>query len=130
MVNIDFVLFCECWMVVENIFCLLWYYKNIMFELMGNIYGEYDVKLQGFVFGGMSLYNMMLLYGFDKEVFEKVLNVNFGLDKLDWIMLFMFEICFFQYLIEFVVKEVLLQDDYIDCWDSIEKKFDGILGIK
>ena len=31
-----------------------WYHKNVMSELMGNIYGVYDAKPQGFAPGGMS----------------------------------------------------------------------------
>ena len=38
--NIDFVLFRERWMVAENTFRPPWYHKNIMSELMGNIYGS------------------------------------------------------------------------------------------
>jgi homogentisate 1,2-dioxygenase len=49
--NIDFVLFRERWMVAEDTFRPPWYHKNIMSELMGNIYGQYDAKPQGFVPG-------------------------------------------------------------------------------
>jgi hypothetical protein len=52
--NIDFVLFRERWMVAENTFRPPWYHKNVMSELMGNIYGVYDAKPKGFVPGGMS----------------------------------------------------------------------------
>ena len=45
--NIDFVLFRERWMVAENTFRPPWYHKNVMSELMGNIYGIYDAKPQG-----------------------------------------------------------------------------------
>jgi len=30
-----------------------------------------------------------------------------------------------QHLTAFVAKEAPLQGDYIDCWESLEKKFDG-----
>ena len=59
--NIDFVLFRDRWMVAENTFRPPWYHKNIMSEMMGNIYGVYDAKPKGFVPGGMSLHNMMLM---------------------------------------------------------------------
>ena len=52
--NIDFVLFRERWMTMENTFRPPWYHKNVMSELMGNIYGEYDAKPNGFAPGGMS----------------------------------------------------------------------------
>jgi hypothetical protein len=74
--NIDFVLFRERWMVAEDTFRPPWYHKNIMSELMGNIYGQYDAKPQGFVPGGMSLHNMMLPHGPDREAFEGASNAD------------------------------------------------------
>jgi homogentisate 1,2-dioxygenase len=128
--NIDFVLFRERWMVAENTFRPPWYHKNIMSELMGNIYGQYDAKPQGFIPGGMSLHNMMLPHGPDREAFEGASNSNLGPTKLENTMSFMFETRFPQHLTEFAGKEAPLQDDYIDCWDDLEKKFDGTPGLK
>ena len=128
--NIDFVLFRERWAVAENPFRPPWYHKNVMSELMGNIYGQYDAKPQGFAPGGMSLHNMMLPHGPDKSAFEKASNADLKPEKLDHTMSFMFETRFPQHLTEFAAKEALLQDDYIDCWDSLEKKFDGTAGLK
>jgi len=45
-------------------------------------------------------------------------------------MSFMFEPRFPQHLTAFAAKEAPLQDDYIDCWSDIEKKFDGTPGKK
>ncbi|MEM6659260.1 MAG: homogentisate 1,2-dioxygenase [Pseudomonadota bacterium] len=123
--NIDFVLFRERWLVAEDTFRPPWYHKNIMSELMGNIYGQYDAKPRGFVPGGMSLHNMMLPHGPDRDAFEKASNANLGPDKLDNTMSFMFETRFPQHLTPFAAQEAPLQDDYIDCWSSLEKKFDG-----
>ncbi|WP_138422989.1 homogentisate 1,2-dioxygenase [Maritimibacter alexandrii] len=128
--NIDFVLFRDRWMVAENTFRPPWYHKNIMSELMGNIHGQYDAKLTGFVPGGMSLHNMMLPHGPDRDAFEGASNSNLGPHKLENTMSFMFETRFPQHLTEFAGKEAPLQDDYIDCWDSLEKKFDGTPGTK
>jgi hypothetical protein len=128
--NIDFVLFRERWMVMEDTFRPPWYHKNIMSELMGNIYGQYDAKPQGFVPGGVSLHNMMLPHGPDRDAFEKASNADLKPEKLDNTMSFMFETRFPQHLTEFAAKEAPLQDDYIDCWDSLEKKFDGTPGKK
>ena len=69
--NIDFVLFRERWMVAEDTFRPPWYHKNVMSELMGNIYGHYDAKPKGFVPGGMSLHNMMLPHGPDNDRLRK-----------------------------------------------------------
>ena len=128
--NIDFVLFRERWMVAENTFRPPWYHKNIMSELMGNIYGQYDAKPHGFVPGGMSLHNMMLPHGPDREAFEKASTSDLRPDKLDNTMAFMFETRFPQHLTRFAAEEAPLQDDYIDCWSDLEKKFDGTPGLK
>ena len=128
--NIDFVLFRERWMVAENTFRPPWYHKNIMSELMGNIHGQYDAKPKGFIPGGMSLHNMMLPHGPDKNAFEAASNAELDAVKLDSTMSFMFETRFPQHLTHFAAKEAPLQDDYIDCWADIEKKFDGTAGQK
>jgi homogentisate 1,2-dioxygenase len=128
--NIDFVLFRDRWMVAEDTFRPPWYHKNIMSELMGNIYGVYDAKPKGFVPGGMSLHNMMLPHGPDKNAFEGASNAKLKAEKLEETMSFMFETRFPQHLTEFAAKEASLQDDYIDCWTSLEKKFDGTPGKK
>jgi len=128
--NIDFVLFRERWMVAENTFRPPWYHKNIMSELMGNIYGQYDAKPHGFVPGGMSLHNMMLPHGPDREAFEKASTSDLRPEKLDNNMAFMFETRFPQHLTRFAAQEAPLQDDYIDCWSDLEKKFDGTPGQK
>jgi len=128
--NIDFVLFRERWMVAEHSFRPPWYHKNIMSELMGNIYGQYDAKPQGFIPGGMSLHNMMLPHGPDRNAFEGASNAELKAEKLDNTMSFMFETRFPQHLTEFAATEAPLQDDYIDCWESLDKKFDGTPGLK
>ena len=46
--NIDFVVFCDRWLVAENTFRPPWYHMNVMSEFMGLVYGEYDAKPQGF----------------------------------------------------------------------------------
>jgi homogentisate 1,2-dioxygenase len=128
--NIDFVLFRDRWMVAEDTFRPPWYHKNIMSELMGNIHGQYDAKPKGFVPGGMSLHNMMLPHGPDRNAFEGASNAELAPHKLDNTMSFMFETRFPQHLTEFAAREAPLQDDYIDCWESLEKKFDGTPGKK
>jgi homogentisate 1,2-dioxygenase len=123
--NIDFVLFRERWLVAENTFRPPWYHKNIMSELMGNIYGVYDAKPEGFVPGGMSLHNMMLPHGPDKQAFEGASNAELKADKLDNTMSFMFETRFPQHLTPFAAKEAPLQEDYIDVWADLVKHYDG-----
>ena len=117
-------------MVAEHTFRPPWYHKNIMSELMGNIYGIYDAKPEGFVPGGMSLHNMMIPHGPDRNAFDAATTMELKPEKLDNTMQFMFETRFPQHLTEFAAKEAPLQDDYIDCWKDLEKKFDGTPGEK
>ena len=122
--NIDFVLFRDRWAVAENTFRPPWYHKNVMSELMGNIHGQYDAKLTGFVPGGMSLHNMMLPHGPDRDAFEGASNAPLKPVKLENTMSFMFETRFPQHLTEFAANEAPLQDDYVECWSDLDKKFD------
>jgi len=128
--NIDFVIFRDRWGVAEDTFRPPWYHKNIMSEFMGNIYGQYDAKPKGFVPGGMSLHNMMLPHGPDHTAFEGASNAPLQPEKLENTMAFMFETRFPQHLTPFAAHEAPLQDDYVDCWDGLEKKFDGTPGTK
>ena len=123
--NIDFVLFRDRWSVAENTFRPPWYHKNVMSELMGNIHGVYDAKPQGFVPGGISLHNMMLPHGPDKAAFEAASSAELKPQRLSHTMSFMFETRFPQHLTEFAAQEAPLQDDYIDCWVDLAKKFNG-----
>ncbi|HKK35061.1 MAG TPA: homogentisate 1,2-dioxygenase [Paracoccaceae bacterium] len=128
--NIDFVIFPPRWLPAEDTFRPPWYHKNIMSEFMGNVTGEYDAKPQGFVPGGMSLHNMMLPHGPDAEAFEKASSVELKPQKLEDTMAFMFETRFPQHLTHFAAHEAPMQDDYVDCWAGLEKKFDGTPGLK
>jgi len=123
--NVDFVIFPDRWMVAENTFRPPWYHRNIMSEFMGLIYGQYDAKEEGFVPGGMSLHNMMLPHGPDLMGFEKATNAELKPQKLDNTMAFMFETRFPQHLTRFAAELETLQDSYIECWDGLDKRFDG-----
>lgn len=123
--NIDFVLFRERWLVAEHSFRPPWYHKNVMSELMGNIYGQYDAKPNGFAPGAMSLHNIMLPHGPDVNAFEGASNADLKPEKLDQTMSFMFETRFPQQLTRWAAEEAPLQSDYADCWAGLDKKFDG-----
>ena len=123
--NIDFVLFRDRWGVAEDTFRPPWYHKNVMSELMGNIHGVYDAKPQGFAPGGLSLHNMMLPHGPDREAFEGASRAELRPAKLSDTMVFMFETRFPQQLTAWAAREAPLQDDYADVWAGLEKHFDG-----
>ena len=122
--NIDFVIFPERWMVAENTFRPPWYHMNIMSEFMGLIYGVYDAKPQGFTPGGISLHNMMLPHGPDREAFDHASNGELKPVKLTGTMAFMFETRFPQRITAHAANSATLQDDYADCWKGLEKRFD------
>ena len=128
--NIDFVLFSDRWLVAEQTFRPPWYHRNIMSEFMGNIGGEYDAKPQGFLPGAMSLHNMMLPHGPDKQAFDAATKASLSPHKLENTMSFMFETRFPQHLTQFAAREAPLQEDYGNCWRDLEKKFDGMSGTK
>ena len=123
--NVDFVIFPPRWLVAEHTFRPPWYHRNIMSEFMGLIYGRYDAKEEGFVPGGMSLHNMMLAHGPDALGFEKATSGELKPVKLDNTMAFMFETRFPQQLTRFAAELETLQDDYIDCWAGLKKRFNG-----
>ena len=128
--NVDFVIFPPRWLVGEDTFRPPWYHRNIMSEFMGLIYGQYDAKEEGFVPGGMSLHNLMLPHGPDFSGFEKASQGELKPVKLDNTMAFMFETRFPQQLTQFAANLEGLQDDYMDCWLGLERKFDGTPGLK
>ena len=128
--NVDFVIFPPRWLVAEHTFRPPWYHRNIMSEFMGLICGKYDAKEEGFVPGGMSLHNMMLPHGPDFTGFEKASNSELKPVKLENTMAFMFETRFPQQLTRFAAELETLQDNYVDCWTGLERKFDGTPGIK
>ncbi len=123
--NVDFVIFPPRWLVAEHTFRPPWYHRNIMSEFMGLIRGQYDAKEKGFVPGGMSLHNMMLPHGPDTFGFEKASEAELAPQKLADTMAFMFETRFPQQVTSFAATSEKLQDDYIDCWQGLERRFDG-----
>jgi len=123
--NIDFVIFPPRWLVAEHSFRPPWYHRNIMSEFMGLIAGRYDAKEEGFVPGGMSLHNMMMPHGPDRDAFEKASTAELKPVKLSDTMAFMFETRFPQMLTRFAAELPTLQNDYVACWEGLGRRFDG-----
>jgi homogentisate 1,2-dioxygenase len=123
--NVDFVIFPDRWLVAENTFRPPWYHLNIMSEFMGLIYGVYDAKTGGgFAPGGMSLHNSMLPHGPDKNAFEAASQATLTPHKLTGTLAFMFETRFAQRVTGYAAALAELQQDYTDCWASLQKHFD------
>ncbi|MFC5584297.1 homogentisate 1,2-dioxygenase [Nitratireductor kimnyeongensis] len=123
--NIDFVIFPPRWMVAEHTFRPPWYHRNIMSEFMGLIKGQYDAKEEGFLPGGASLHNIMLPHGPDAFGFEKASQGELKPVKLEETMAFMFETRFPQHLTRYAAETDTLQENYIDCWKDLKKRFNG-----
>jgi homogentisate 1,2-dioxygenase len=125
--NVDFVVFPDRWMVAENTFRPPWYHMNIMSEFMGLIYGVYDAKPQGFTPGGFTLHNCMLPHGPDAEAFSRASNTALEPTKLEGTMAFMFETKFPQRVSTYAAELPQLQQNYVDCWQGLDKRFTGKL---
>ena len=110
-------------MVAENTFRPPWYHMNIMSEFMGLIYGVYDAKPQGFVPGGFSLHNCMLPHGPDAEAFEQASNGRPGAGQARgrrWRSCSKPASATGQPLRGGTPE---CRQDYVDCWQGLEKRF-------
>ncbi len=123
--NIDFVVFCDRWLVAESTFRPPWYHMNVMSEFMGLIYGVYDAKTGGgFVPGGCSLHNTMLPHGPDRDAFEGASKAELKPHKLEGTMAFMFETRFPQRVTAFAAGIPQLQKGYGAYGQELKKHFD------
>lgn len=123
--NVDFVIFPERWLVMENSFRPPWYHMNAMSEFMGLIYGVYDAKPEGFRPGGMSLHNAFVPHGPDAEAFERASKADLKPQKLSNTLAFMFETRFAQLPTKYALSEPLLDDEYDSAWEPLKKNFDA-----
>ncbi|QDP00469.1 homogentisate 1,2-dioxygenase [Thalassotalea sp. PS06] len=121
--NLDFVIFPPRWMVAENTFRPPWYHRNLMSEYMGLIEGVYDAKEHGFVPGGASLHNCMSPHGPEADVFEKASTVELKPQRYQNTLAFMFESRYIISPTAYALNGKERQTNYIDCWQTIEKKF-------
>jgi homogentisate 1,2-dioxygenase len=121
--NLDFVIFPERWVVMENSFRPPWYHMNVMSEFMGLIYGVYDAKPDGFIPGAMSLHNAMLAHGPDAEAFEKASNRSLQPERLSGTLAFMFESRYPLSPTAYASQLTLVDGAYANCWDKLERKF-------
>ena len=121
--NIDFVIFPPRWLVAEDTFRPPWFHRNVMSEFMGLIYGQYDAKRSGFEPGGMSLHNAFVPHGPDAEVFTAASDAPLAPHKVDNTLAFMFETRYALRASRWALESPMLQDDYRDCWQRLERRF-------
>lgn len=121
--NVDFVIFPERWLVMEDSFRPPWYHMNVMSEFMGLIYGVYDAKPGGFVPGGMSLHNALVPHGPDTEAFSKASTKMLEPERLSDTMAFMFETRYILDPTAFASDLGMIDTSYPDCWDGLTRNF-------
>ncbi|CDZ78191.1 Homogentisate 1,2-dioxygenase [Legionella massiliensis] len=121
--SLDFVIFPPRWMVAEHTFRPPYFHRNIMSELMGLVYGEYDAKQDGFSPGGVSIHNCMTGHGPDADSYHKAANQELKPNRYVDSLAMMFE----SRLPWLVSKEALShparQLNYSDCWQNLAENF-------
>lgn len=120
--HLDFVIFPPRWMVAEHTFRPPYFHRNIMSELMGLIYGEYDAKKDGFVKGGVSIHNRMTPHGPDLASYEAASTRELKPEFNDSLA-FMFETKEVWQITEQARDNPSFQANYINCWKGFPAQF-------
>jgi homogentisate 1,2-dioxygenase len=124
--NVDFVIFPPRWLVMEHTFRPPWFHRNVASEFMGLVNGVYDAKAEGFLPGGASLHNCMSGHGPDAATFEAASRADTAKpDRISDTMAFMFETRHVIRPTRHALESPLLQADYHECWQGLEKHFDA-----
>lgn len=121
--NLDFVIFPERWMVAEHTFRPPYFHRNIMSELMGLIYGQYDAKQEGFEPGGISLHNCMTPHGPDAQAFNKASHQTLKPQYYQGTLAFMLETRQIWHVTNQMLNHPARQKDYPACWSTIQSHF-------
>ena len=122
--NADFAIFPPRWLVAEHTFRPPWFHRNFMSEFMGLIRGAYDAKAEGFVPGGASLHNCMAGHGPDAATFERASSAELKPVFLADTLAFMFETRFVCRPTKFALESSQLDEQYFECWQGLEKRFE------
>lgn len=121
--NLDFVIFPDRWIVTEHTFRPPYFHRNIMNELMGLIYGEYDAKKAGFLPGGISIHNCMVAHGPDTATYQAAVQEKLVPKQYQGTLAIMFESKHPWLVSEFALSHAARQLDYSECWQNLEKVF-------
>lgn len=114
--NLDFVIFPPRWSVAEHTFRLPYFHRNIMSELMGLIYGEYEAKSSGFEPGGISIHNSFTPHGPDKQAYKAASTDPLKPDYINNVLAFMLEARSPWQVSQFAMQHSTRQHDYTACW--------------
>ena len=121
--NVDFVVFPERWLVMEDTFRPPWFHRNVMSEFMGLVHGVYDARAGGFVPGAMSLHNATVAHGPDTEAFERASAKDLEPEKLARTLAFMFESRYVLEPTEYASRLDWIDGGYPECWDGLARRF-------
>lgn len=121
--NLDFVIFPPRWMVAEHTFRPPYFHRNIMSELMGLIWGEYDAKQEGFLPGGVSIHNCMTAHGPDNDTYRKVINEELNPTRYQNTLAFMFEAKRPWLISEQAFAHSTRELNYSACWQHLPCNF-------
>jgi homogentisate 1,2-dioxygenase len=122
--DLALVIFPPRWLAMEHTFRPPWFHRNVASEFMGLIHGAYDAKAEGFVPGGASLHNCMSGHGPDARTFERASHADTSKpEHVTDTMAFMFETRSVIRPTRAALDSSLLQQDYYQCWQGIQKHF-------
>lgn len=121
--NIDFVIFPPRWMVAEHTFRPPYFHRNVMSELMGLIYGEYDAKKEGFLPGGLSIHNCMTGHGPDNDSYINGIAQRLEPSRYNDTLAFMFETKEPWLISEIALASPARQPNYSRCWQNLQSQF-------
>ena len=122
----DFVIFPPRWAVQEGTFRPPWYHRNTMSEFMGNVYGRYEARPEGFLPGGATLHLCMVGHGPDSDTFERATGTLLtGAHRMpDDSLAFMFETAYMCRVTEYSRRQHPPDERYTQCWQGLQKHFD------
>lgn len=121
--NVDFVVFPERWLVMEDTFRPPWFHQNVMSEFMGLVQGVYDARPGGFLPGGASLHNSFVPHGPDPEAFDRATMKSLEPEKLEGTLAFMFETLYALEPTAYASEPGRLDANYSHCWDRLKRHF-------
>jgi len=120
----DFVVFPPRWAVHTRTFRPPYYHRNCMSEYMGNIYGIYEAKKEGFLPGGGSLHSCMTPHGPDAQTYEEAIKQTLvPVPPKEDAMAFMFESCYIFRVTQAALEPSFVQENYSDCWQGLKPHF-------
>ena len=119
--NVEFGCFPPRWTVADHTFRPPPFHRNVASEFLGQIYGQYIGKAEGFNPGSASLHNCMSGHGPDAEAYERGRSVDLKPQYLENTMTFLFETQLPVRPTRWALDNV--EPDYYKHWQGLKKHF-------